>query len=91
MELIVQIKSFCLSFMMGIFFSFMFNLCYKYLFTKYVIINVISNMFFSMLIFGVYFFLLCQVNNGIIHLYFILIFFIGFYLYNKIFVKLRVK
>ncbi len=91
MELIIQIKSLCLSFLMGIFFSLMFNLFYKYLFTKYTIINIISNLFFSMLLFGIYFFLLYLVNNGILHIYFLIIFFIGFYLYNKIFVKLRVK
>ena len=58
---------------------------------KYKIVNAITNLCFSMFIFLIYFLLLYIVNGGIVHLYFIITLFISFYLYNKIFVKLRVK
>ena len=91
MSLLVQIQSFSVSFLYGIFLSLMFNLLYNFLFTKYLIINVITNLFFSFVVFGIYFFLLYLVNNGIVHIYFLIALFISFYLYNKIFVKFRVK
>lgn len=91
MILTVQIKSLVMSFLYGIFMSFMFNLLYNFLFTKYLIINIFSNMMFSLLLFGIYFLLLFNINEGVIHTYFFIALFLGFYLYNKIFVKLRVK
>ena len=91
MSLLVQIQSFSISFLYGIFLSFMFNLLYNFLFTKYLVINIINNLFFSFVAFGIYFFLLYLVNNGIVHIYFLITLFISFYLYNKIFVKFRVK
>ena len=91
MILSVQIKSIVMSFLYGIFFSFMFNLLYNFLFTKYKLINVFTNIMFSFLMFGLYFLLLYIINEGIIHFYFLGSMLIGFYFYNKIFVKLRVK
>ena len=91
MSLLVQIQSLALSFLYGIFVSLSFNILYNFLFTKYLMINIITNLFFSMVIFGCYFFLLYLVNNGIVHVYFLITLFISFFLYNKIFVKLRVK
>ena len=91
MILDIQIKSIVMSFLYGIFFSLMFNLLYNFLFTKYKILNVFTNLMFSFFMFGLYFLLLYIVNEGIVHLYFLVSMFIGFYFYNKIFVKFRVK
>ena len=91
MILDIQIKSLVMSFLYGIFFSFMFNVLYNFLFTKYKIINVITNVMFSLLIFGFYFLLLFNINEGIIHIYFLGCMLFSFLIYNKIFVKLRVK
>ena len=91
MGLIVQIQSFSISFLYGIFLSLIFNILYNLLFTKYKIINIITNLFFALVIFGLYFLLLYLVNNGVVHVYFLVTLFISFYLYNKLFVKLRVK
>ena len=91
MSLIVQIQSFSVSFLYGIFLSFMFNLLYNFLFTKYTLINIITNLFFSLVVFALYFFFLYLVNNGVVHIYFLITLFISFYLYNKLFVKFRVK
>ena len=91
MSLIVQIQSFSISFLYGIILSLVFNLLYNFLFTKYKIINIITNLFFSLVVFGLYFLLLYIVNNGIVHIYFLITMFISFFIYNKLFVKFRVK
>ena len=91
MNLIIQFESIVMSFLYGIFISFVFNLLYNFLFTKYFLLNVISNLLFSLLMFGLYYILLFIVNEGVIHIYFIGTMFMGFIIYNKIFVKLRVK
>lgn len=91
MSLDIQIKSFVLSFLYGIFFAFMFNIFYNFLFTKYKVFNIISNMMFSILLFGLYFLLLFNINDGVIHMYFLGCMMISFIIYNKLFVKLRVK
>ena len=91
MNLDIQIKSFVLSFLYGIFFALMFNLSYNLLFTKYKVINIMTNLMFSLLLFGFYFLLLYNINEGVVHIYFLACFFISFVIYNKVFVKLRVK
>ena len=91
MELYLQIQTLIMSFLYGVFVSLLFNLLYKYLFFKYQLINVLTNIMFSLSIFGLYFYLLYMLNGGVIHLYFLLSFYIWFIIYNKIFVKLRVK
>lgn len=91
MSLQLQLQSMAMSFLYGILTSFMFNLFYNFLFTKYKWFNILSNLMFSLFIFGGYFLLLFIINEGIVHVYFFLSLFIGFYLYNKVFVKLRVK
>ena len=91
MELYVQIKSFAISFLFGIIWGIFFNIFYNILFTKYKIINIISNLFFNILMFGLYFYLLYIINSGIIHLYLLFIMFISFLIYSRLFVKLRVK
>ncbi len=91
MTLVIQIQSIVLSFLFGIFFSFIYNIFYNFLFTKYLIVNLLSNLLFSLLLFGLYFLLLFIINNGVIHVYFLGTLFLSFFLYNKLFVKLRVK
>lgn len=91
MSLIIQIQSLALSFIFGILFSLMYNLLYFILYTKYQVINIVTNILFTLVMFGIYFILLLNINNGIIHLYFIITIFISFYIYNKLFVKFRVK
>ena len=91
MELSLQIKSIAASFLYGIFGSFLFNISYFILFTKYPIINIITNIFLVLLYFTLYFLILLIINDGIMHIYFLITLFLGFFIYNKIFVKLRVK
>ena len=91
MDLYIQIKSFAISFLIGIIYSLLFNIFFNLLFTKYKLFNIVSSLILSMTVFGIYFYLLYIINNGIIHPYFLSIFFISFIIYSKIFVKLRVK
>lgn len=91
MSLIIQIRSLVVSFLFGIIMCLFFNLFYYLLFSKYKAFNCISNLVFSLFLFGNYFLLLYIVNGGIIHIYFLLMVFISFLIYNRIFVKLRVK
>lgn len=91
MSLIVQIQSIFISFIFGIFFSLLFNVMYKVLFTKNIFINVITNLLFVFSLFSLYYFLLYKINNGIIHIYFIITLIFSFFIYNRIFVQIRVK
>ena len=91
MTLITQIQSLSMSFMYGIFFSLMFNIMYKFLFTKNVIINIITNLLFVFAIFSLYFYFLYIINGGIVHIYFVVVLILGFLIYNRVFVKIRVK
>lgn len=91
MALSIQMKSLILSFLYGIFYNFSFNVVYYLLFTKYKIINIFTNLVFNISIFGLYFYFLYIVNNGIIHVYFLFALFLGFFVYSDKSVKLRVK
>ena len=79
MNLKIQVFSLLFSFFFGVIFSVLVNINYKLLFTKYKIFQVIVTLLF--VIFGalIYFFLLKFINNGVIHPYFYLMVFIGFY------------
>ena len=91
MSLIVQIQSLAFSFVFGIFVSILFNVCYKILFYKKIIIRILFNLIFCLSLYILYFYLLYKINNGVLHLYFFLSLIIGFLVYNRIFVKIRVK
>jgi len=91
MNLIIQIESIAISFLFGILFSLLYNLFYHFLYTKFIVINIITNLFFSLIMFGMFFLFLYNINGGVIHLYFLFSLFLAFYLYCKVFVKLRIK
>lgn len=91
MSLEVQIESIALSFLFGMIYSLFYNLLYYLLYTKYTVINLINNIFFNLVMFSLYYYLLYLVNDGCIHVYFLIVLFISCLLYNKLYVKLRVK
>ncbi len=91
MNLLTQIQVLSYSFLFGLYFSFTFNLLYKVLFTKYLILNIITNLIFLLGNSFLYFYLLYKINNGIIHIYLLFTFLISFFLYNRLFVKIRLK
>ena len=91
MNLLTQIQVLSYSFLFGLYFSFTFNLLYKVLFTKYLILNIITNLIYFFGNSFLYFYLLYKINNGIIHIYLLFTFLISFFLYNRLFIKIRLK
>ena len=89
MTLIEQLRTIAYTFIFGIFFSFIFNLLYRVLFTKKNIINLFTNFFFFFLTSSIYFYFLYMINGGIVNYYMLLIFLISFFLYNHLFKKIR--
>lgn len=80
MTLEIQIQSLIFSFVYGLFFSFLLNLNYKYMFEAKLPIKVVTNIFFVLDHVFLYFILLRWINHGILHLYFFLCLFLGFIL-----------
>jgi len=91
MDLELQIQSLITSFIFGLFLSFLFNLLYKFLFSKKTFFKIITNAIFVFSNTILYFFLLKKVNNGIVHLYFIIALIIGVFIGNKNTKKIRKK
>ena len=89
MSLTIQIQTIAYTFLFGILVSLLFNLLYKILFTKKIIVNFITNFLFMFIFSSLYFYFLLKVNDGIIHIYLLFIFLISFFLYNRIFRKIR--
>ena len=78
MNLVVQIFSMFFSFIYGVFLYFMFVINYKYLFRKKYRLKLFY--YFAMFLFvGLFYFVvLNHINNGILHLYFLLLLIFGF-------------
>ena len=89
MNIELQIQSLVFSLVFGLFFSFVYNLFYKYLYKGVMFIRIIMNFIFIISLASLYFMFLSIINNGIIHLYFIIMLFIGFIMGNIKTKKLR--
>ena len=84
MTLEIQIKSFVISIIFGILFSFFIDLIYK---KK--IFNVLVSFIFVIIFTFIYFLTLLKLNNAIIHPYYVISFIIGFVLHY--FIKKMIK
>lgn len=83
MELRIQLLSLFVSFIFGIFLFFMVKLNYKYLFSNFNKKRIFFNFIFSLDFSLLYFLVLYYINDGILHLYFLLLIIFGFLLsYN---------
>ena len=89
MSLIIQIQTIAYTFLFGLYIAFIFNLLYRVLFTKSVVLNLVSNFMFVALNSVLYFYLLFLIDSGRIHIYLLFIFLISFFLYNLLFKKIR--
>lgn len=89
MNLELQIQSLIFSFLFGLFFALMFNLLYKYLFKGKNWFRLITNIIFVFFHTILYFSLLTIINDGRIHIYFILMLSLGFIIGNKKIKKIR--
>lgn len=91
MNLKIQIISLLFSFFYGVTFSFLVNINYELLFKKRKKYRIIYTLIFVLIMALLYFFLLQKINNGIMHVYFLMIILIGFYISFPITKKIRIK
>lgn len=80
MNLKIQIISLVFSFVFGVLFGILINLNYKLVFNKNVKIRIIGTFSFLLDISLLYFFIIEKINYGILHIYFLLILFVGTYI-----------
>ena len=89
MDLEIQIQSIFFSFVYGMFSSLLFNVLHKALYSCNRIIRLISNFIFILFIFSLYFYLLYLINCGVVHIYFVILFILGFIIGNYKTKKIR--
>ncbi|MBR1936340.1 MAG: hypothetical protein IJ842_01470 [Bacilli bacterium] len=81
MDIRIQLVSFLLSFIYGVILYFSFCYLHKYLFfRKKKIDNILSQCLYTFLFSLAFFILLCYLNDGTFHFYFILFIVFGFLL-----------
>lgn len=85
----IQIKSIVFSFLYGVFFSFLLNLNYKFIYYSKGILKILINIFFVVDNVFLYFIILRYINNGIVHFYFLLSLVIGYFCVNKVSSRVR--
>lgn len=82
MNLELQIQSLSISFTYGLFLSLTYNLLYFLLYYKNKIMKIIFNIIFTLLNVLLYFNIMLLINNGSIHIYFLIILIVGFFVGN---------
>lgn len=95
MELDIQIKTLIYSFVFGGIFYFLLDIFNKFTNKKGIIIKIILSFLFILLISLLYFIILLYVNNGYIHIYFLISILVGYifvyFLYKKLFTFISKK
>lgn len=81
-KLDIQIKSLFISILFGILFAFLYKLNYKYLYKTGKLYKYVINFLFSVDFFLLFFIVLKRINNGVIHMYFLVLFFISYLFFN---------
>lgn len=89
MELSTQLMSLIFSFAYGIIVSYLFNINYNFIYKSSMIYKVVINILFCVNLGLVYFLLIRVINHGVIHIYFIIMFLLGFSLFVKKYKFLR--
>lgn len=84
MTLKIQIISLIVSFLYGIFFSFLLNINHKLIYSSNKYIKIIGTLLFVIFNSLLYFLILLKVNNGIVHIYCIFSLILGFIFYNSL-------
>ena len=84
MNLNIQILSVIFSFSFGIIFAYIYNLNYNFIYFTSLRYKIVINLLLVLNFFLIYFILLKNINEGVVHIYLVLIFLGGFILfYNK--------
>jgi len=91
MNLKIQVFSLVFSFFFGIFFSFLMNLHYQFLFFKKKWVQIFFTFLFLFDMALLYFLILRIINEGVIHIYFYIMLFFGFYFSFPLLKKMRKK
>lgn len=89
MDLDTQIMSLIFSFAYGIIVSYVFNLNYNFIYNTSILYKIVINILFSINLGLIYFLLMKVINHGVIHIYFVLVFLLGFSLFVKRYEFLR--
>ena len=93
MNIRIQIISMIFSFVFGIFFSMFTNVNYKYLFSKNIVFKTVFTFIYIIDCALLYFLIIKKINNGIVHLYFLLFigggFLVGLLKFNRFVDKLK--
>ena len=89
MVLILQIYSIVYSFCYGIFLFFLLEINYRLIYNENIVIKFIFTFFFAVFNTLLYFIGLKRINNGIVHVYFLLIILLGYILSFFVFNKLK--
>ena len=91
MDLETQIQSVAISIFFGLFVSLTFNLLYPFVLKLNKTVKFFITFLYVFINVTLFFLLLMLVNNGIIHIYFLLSLLIGFCIGNKTTKRLRYK
>ncbi len=84
MSLNIQIYSLIFSFVFGMLFSLLLKINYKFLFVNRGRIQIFSNFIFLLDISLLYFLGLKMINHGILHIYFLIVFLLGWLIGKKV-------
>lgn len=85
MELSVQIYSLIVSFVFGGIFSLEIKYFYKLYLILIPVLKFLISLLFVIVNAIIYFWLLYLINNGILHLYFFVAMFLGYYIFFRLF------
>ena len=88
MELSIQIYSFIVSFLFGGCFYFLLDLFNKLTGKFKLVLKIIFSFFFIIVMSLLYFLILLYVNNGVVHIYFLLSILVGYLFVYKIVIRL---
>lgn len=89
MNLKLQILSLLFSFSYGIISSYLYNINYNFIYKSTILYRIVINLLFCINLGLVYFILIKIINNGIVHIYFILSLILGFSLFVNKYKSLR--
>ena len=84
MNLIIQLKLILFSFIFGIFFNVFLNINCKFIYSSNIVIKIISSFIFVIINTLIYFIILMKINNGIFHIYSLLIILLSYLLVEKL-------
>lgn len=97
MSLDTQVLSLLFSFIYGVVFSYLFNLNYNFIYNTSILYKIVINILFCVNGALLYFLLIKVINFGVIHIYFLFSFLLGFslfvskYKFMRDFIKLSKK